>query len=140
MWQLIHALQSIKTYWQKLESWWFPLSMLALWMHVLGLFLSARALMSMGMIGFSICAVAMPHLKARINTLLHDKQALALMACTALPLLSFFWSENTTYWLERAQIMIPCLVLPAMFSLYQAPHYRWVDYWKTTWIIASVFG
>lgn len=123
-----------------MESWWFPLSMLALWMNVLGLFLSARALMSMGMIGFSICAVAMPNLGARVKTLWHDKQALGLMACTALPLLSFFWSQNTAYWFERAQIMIPCLVLPAMFSLYRAPHYRWVDYWKTTWIIASVFG
>lgn len=133
-------LQSLKTYWQKIAAWWFPLSMLALWMNVIGLFLSARALMSMGMIGFCICVLAMPNLSTRFKTLRHDKQALALMACTALPLLSFFWSNNTHYWVERAQIMIPCLILPAMFSMYRSPHYRWVDSWKLTWILASLGG
>lgn len=114
--------------------------MLALWMNVLGLFLSARALMSMGMIGFCICVLAMPNLSTRLKHLAHDKQALALMACTALPLLSFLWSNNTRYWVERAQIMIPFLILPAMFSLYRPPHYRWVDAWKLTWIFASLVG
>lgn len=114
--------------------------MVALWMNVLGLFLSARALMSMGMIGFCICVLAMPNLSTRLKHLAHDKQALALMACTALPLLSFLWSNNTRYWVERAQIMIPFLILPAMFSLYRPPHYRWVDAWKLSWILASLGG
>ena len=130
----------MQTYWQKTSPWWFPLAMLALWMIVLGLFLSARALMSMGMIGFTTCVMVMPQLKERARALLHDKQALWLMATTALPLLSFFWSRNTTYWFERAQIMVPCLILPAMFSMFRPPHYRWVDTWKLTWIIASLGG
>lgn len=114
--------------------------MLALWMIVLGLFLSARALISMGMIGFSICSLVMPDAKQRFSGLLHDKQTLWLMACTALPLLSFFWSSNTAYWFERAQIMVPCLILPAMFAAYRAPQYLWVRIWKLTWIIASLGG
>jgi hypothetical protein len=114
--------------------------MLALWMIVLGLFLSARALISMGMIGFTTCVLVMPQLKERARALLHHQPSLWLIATTALPLLSFFWSSNSSYWFERAQIMIPCFILPLMFAAFRPPHYRWVSLWKLTWIIASLGG
>ncbi len=97
---------------------WFPnqgFAFVASAVFIIGL-LVGRAMMSMGMIALLASALLSLDLKETFQSLLKNKSAVLLTSVFLLFALTFFWSENTSYFFSRLQLMLPFLVMPFAFQ------------------------
>lgn len=79
-------------------------------------FFASRAVLSMSMILFGVNALWNVHPKKWL------RQKWWLLGCLWITLfaLSFFWSDDKSYWLEHVQVKLPILLLPLSFAFIPA--------------------
>jgi O-antigen ligase len=115
-------LQQLPTFFKKHYSG--HLAFLACIVLIIGLFFS-RALMSIGMIGLFLSALVHENLIENFKSFWKQKSLWMFVGYFALMAISFFWSDDKTYFSNRLQIMLPFLVLPfAFFS---------ITHWEKSW-------
>lgn len=97
---------------------WFPnqgIAFMACIIFIVGL-LIGRAAMSIGMMALFGSALLDLKLSDTFNKFRKDRSAILLSGLFILYALSFFWSENTVYFMTRIQLVLPFLVLPFAFK------------------------
>lgn len=92
---------------------------------------TSRALMSIGMILLTLNALLNQDVQLHVKTFFKRKHLLFLSGYFFLLLLSFFWTENTSYFAGRIQVALPFLFLPFAFNALS----RWKDTWYDALIV-----
>ncbi len=102
------------------------LAFLACLCILVGLFVS-RAMMSIGMMTLLANAFIQTPFKKNFYNFWKDRNSILITVYFLLSAITYFWSEDKHYFMERMQILLPFLVLP--FAFYAMPHCRlkWFD-------------
>ncbi len=120
---------------------WFPhqeFAVLACAVFIVGLF-SGKAIMSIGMMLLLGNALINLNVGEYFKAFVKDRTALLFVGLVFLYGLSFFWSEDTQYYLSRIQLMLPFLVLPFAFKSIQWQH-RYFQWIMQLFIVMCVAG
>jgi O-antigen ligase len=91
-----------------------PLTYLGMMLIVLGLPLS-RAMMSIGMILLVVVALLQNDIPGKLKRFYSITPFIAIQAFFLLIIISFFWSEDKSFWLDRTRIRLPFLFMPFAF-------------------------
>ena len=98
-----------------LKSWWFTIASCLLFVGIIA-GEKAQALLSIGMAAQLLSVLLFTSPKQIWTNFIGNKAMLLFSLCYLFLLLSFFYSDNKLYLLERLQIKIP-LLLYVLFSL-----------------------
>jgi O-antigen ligase len=109
---------------------WFPhqeFAALACAVFIVGLF-SGKAVMSIGMMLLLGNAIINLKVKDYFKAFAKDRTSLLFVGLFLLYALSFFWSEDSHYFLSRMRLMMPFLVLPFAFKsiIWEAKYFHWL--------------
>jgi len=106
---------------------------------IIGLFIS-RAMMSIGMMVLIGNAIFNLKLTEHFRTFIHKPYLILLTGYFFIHLLSYFWSDNTQYFVERMQIMTPFLILPFAFHSMNQLDRKWIDIELAIFVLFVVLG
>ncbi len=82
---------------------------------LLCLFIS-RAALSVSMIIFLALTLVHKNLLLQLRSFIQNKFLLSISLLFFIPFVSYFWSNNTTEWLDISRIKIPLLLFPVAFA------------------------
>ncbi|MCC6448788.1 MAG: O-antigen ligase family protein [Chitinophagaceae bacterium] len=106
---------------------------------ILGMYFS-RALMSIGMMTLIGAALLNIGLLTHLKELFKKPHLLLTTGYFLLNVLSFFWSENISYFDERIRIILPFLILPFSFLSINRWEMKWYDLLLLLFILANLLG
>ncbi len=95
-------------------SMWFLV--FAAWWHTAGTLEVSQQTASNRQTAFHWVYVGWAVLKVSFTRLFHRRELAALLLLLLAPALSYFWSEDKSYWLRLVQTALPFLVLPWTFA------------------------
>lgn len=104
-----------------------------------GLFVS-RAMMSIGMMILFGNALFNIRLKEKLKSFIHQPHLMMLTGYFLLLSLSFFWSDDVSYFVERLRSLLPFLVLPFAFHASNKPDPKWMDFLFLFFISLTILG
>src|SRR6476619_5682407 len=88
---------------------------ISLLLQITALFTS-RALLSVGLILFLVLTCLHPNMGKQIKTFFKTPILPAISLLFFVPLLTYWWSDNTEEWLRWARIKLPLFLLPLAFA------------------------
>lgn len=120
---------------------WFPnqsVAFVSCAIFIIGL-VAGRALMSIGMIMLLGSALLDKNLPQTVRRFSKNTAALLLTGVFFLFLISFFWSQNTSYFWNRIVLMFPFIGLPFAFQALKWKR-SWFDYLAFLYILVCTLG
>ncbi len=79
----------------------------------------SRAILSIGMMGFLGLAIIF-HFKRGRQVILDSRWLQGMMLLFAIPLITVFWSEDSSQWMRSVQVKLPLLLMPFGIPLLRA--------------------
>lgn len=101
---------------------------------------SSRILISVGMITLFCNAIINHHLVNNLKQFFTKKHLLIISGYFVLIALSYFWSQDKSYYANRMQILFPFLVLPFSFFSISRWEIKWYDILMIVFIVLNVAG